>query len=851
MVSQDAFHSLIRQVLTLKNSIDMCGIAGIYFKQDVPADTLEKISDFFSTSLRHRGPDHYGCHIGERFVFANLRLAIVDRAGGNQPIYSPDGQSGIAYNGEVYNWETLRTTLETQGYPFKTHTDTESILAAYLSDGDTVFERLNGMFAACLWRKGGNDFVLVRDRFGSKPLYFYDDDNFFAYASEIKTLLGLPNIDTTLNPFAFQDYLTYRYTLAPHTFFQRIEKLPAGHMLSFDGKQIQKRAYAKLKLEEPVSPRSAESYLEELDSRLNHAVQSQLMGEAPIGLLLSGGLDSSTIAYYLNRNNVKLKAYSIGFPEINEFSFSREVAQHFDLDYQEVCLSQHELFNQMDDNILRLDEPIADPACFALSRLCADIRKDVTVVLSGEGGDELFAGYNQYLNVLNPEYDSNTCFAYYFYQSSNYDDASAYLKNKALPAQHLRYRECYDSADTRLNGMQSLDLHTWLPENLMMKADKILMSHSLEGRYPFLDLDLFNFAAQLPQAMKLPATDARKYILNELMRTKLPNSVVTRQKMGFAVPPVFFLRSLQSRFLETLDILRDQPVADILDLEAIKALVNDYYNGKPIQPFKVWNIYVLIDWFARAYPQFKQQFSNLSGEDMQELNTNTNNEAGEKSTSEQTFNFNEVDENEHLVPRPFGTLQTLNIDHLHRYAFAKSFCHNALVLDAAMGCGYASLILNCKHYTGIDIDPNMVAFAKQHYRPLIPNATYLQGSVLSLPLENSSVDTFISFETIEHIKPTELGDYLAEAKRVLKPGGTFLCSTPIYRGDSYGLLAKYHPYEFQYNHFLTVMINNGFLLYETWYQWPPYYTIQSIVPRFEQTQQLAPFIVVGVFKRPE
>lgn len=214
------------------------------------------------------------------------------------------------------------------------------------------------------------------------------------------------------------------------------------------------------------------------------------------------------------------------------------------------------------------------------------------------------------------------------------------------------------------------------------------------------------------------------------------------------------------------------------------------------------------------------------------------------------FDLSKVDENEHLIPRPYGTLQTLNLDHLHRYAFAKGFCYNANVLDAAMGCGYSSLILNCRHYTGVDIDPNMVAFANEHYKPKLPNATYKQGSVLDLPVDNGGIDTFISFETIEHIQISEVGQYFSEVRRVLRPGGLFLCSTPIYRGDEFGLLTRYHPFEFRYGHFESTLQNHGLKLLETWYQWPPHYTLQTVIPSFQQTQQRAPFLVICVCQFP-
>ena len=219
-------------------------------------------------------------------------------------------------------------------------------------------------------------------------------------------------------------------------------------------------------------------------------------------------------------------------------------------------------------------------------------------------------------------------------------------------------------------------------------------------------------------------------------------------------------------------------------------------------------------------------------------------------TTTRRFNLAEVDENEHLIPRPYGTLQTLNLDHLYRYAFAKGFCYNADVLDAAMGCGYSSLLLNCKSYTGVDIDSNMVAFANEVYLPMTKTGRYLQGSVLELPVPDKSMDTYISFETIEHLPPGELPKYFAEVKRVLRPGGRFLCSTPVYRGDRYGLLTRYHPFEFRFQQFEATLLGQGFMITETLYQWPPHFTLEHVTPTFAQTQQAAPFLTVCVCQLP-
>jgi asparagine synthase (glutamine-hydrolysing) len=579
----------------------MCGIAGIQYKHDVDSAVLDHAARHFGASLRHRGPDAFGCHRTARAVYANLRLAIVDREGGRQPIYDSTGQRGIVYNGEVYNHAALRSGLQT-GHEFHTHADTEVVLAAVLAQGSAGLATLNGMFGLCVWDARDDSFLLARDRFGMKPLYVYEDTNCIAFASELRTLLGLPGLDHALDPVGFQDLLAYRYNLAPHTLFRHIRKLPAGHLLRFDGQRSQVERYADLAIHPRDTGRSEGELLEQLDGLMTEAVRSQLMGEVPIGLLLSGGLDSSAIAAYVHRAGARLKAYSIGFPEVNEFAYSRAVAQRFGLDYTEVMLTQGELRAGMDGVLQQLDEPLADPACFALSRLCADIKRDVTVVLSGEGGDELFAGYGHHHLALQPGLAGDAAFAQFFNRSASNLEANDWLRHKALPLQHLRWRGSFDDAPSLLAGMQQFELHTWLPENLMMKADKVLMAHSLEGRFPLLDQPLFDFAAALPQAMKLPHADSSKHLLRQLLKRQLPAEVVDRRKMGFTVPPAFFLQTMQQRLRDALAALRSTPVAEVLDLDSIGALFDRLYRGEPMPVFKAWNLAVLLLWWTDVYP---------------------------------------------------------------------------------------------------------------------------------------------------------------------------------------------------------------------------------------------------------
>ena len=584
----------------------MCGIAGIWLKHSADPQRLDRAAALFRQSLHHRGPDAFGLHRSERALFVNLRLAIVDRgAAGNQPFYAPGRRQGIVYNGEVYNWAALRAPLEA-GFPFVSHTDTEVVLASWLAHGDDALAALNGMFAVCLWDEDRDSFVLARDRFGAKPLYVYEDEHCIAFASELKALLGLEGLDLSLDPQGFQDYLAMRYNLAPRTQFRRIEKLPAGQLLRFEGGRRQPaRAFAALEIAEPAPDRSAADYVDELDALLTRSVRGQLMGEVPIGVLLSGGLDSSTIAAYVHKAGANLKTYSIGFPEVNEFAYARDVAQRFGLDHIELCITQDELRAQTDRVLRELDEPIADPACFALSRLCQRVAEDVTVMLSGEGGDELFAGYAQHQLVAQEgQLSRDAAFGQYFLRAAYNPDANDWLRDKALPAAHLRYRAGFDRADTLLSGMQTYELRTWLPEDLMMKADKIGMAHSLEGRFPFLDNEVFAFAARLPRAMKIPAAGASKQVLRDLVARHLPASVIERPKMGFSVPPGYIMAPLHGRLMGAIEQLRRTPVAEVLDLDAIALLMTRLYSGQPVAGFKAWNLAVLLLWWAEVYPTF-------------------------------------------------------------------------------------------------------------------------------------------------------------------------------------------------------------------------------------------------------
>lgn len=583
----------------------MCGIFGLISKSGEFNDRFE--SQFLRKSIRHRGPNGEGVHhFGNGFA-GNVRLAIVDREGGHQPIYSSDKEVGIVYNGEVYNHDELRNQLTSAGFSFQTKSDTEVVLQAFLAYGVESFKKLNGMFAFCIWDERTKTKYLVRDQIGIKPLYVYEDGKVVIFSSEIKSLLALPGLDTSINPMGLQDYLLFRYIPGPHTLNNRIRKLAPGTYLEIkpDGQTTQ-WCYWDASYKENLQPVTLEKAKHDLDSLMTKAVQSQLMGEVPVGVLLSGGLDSSVIAYYVKKAGANLKTFNIGFPDVNEFVYSRQVAKKFGLEHIEIETTVEELANSYEKVSLSIDEPIADPACLPLYRLCEELKKHVVVVLSGEGGDELFGGYNQYNEVLlenhtyNEEYDNFVKRSWYF------ADHGDFLSKKGIAPLHLRFRKYFEE-NTLLNGMLNFDMKTWMPDNLMMKADKVLMSHSLEGRFPFLDSEVFNFSCSLAEDMKINK-GITKFLLRELAKDVLPNDIIQRPKMGFTVPVDQLNMKMRDQVLSCFEKVGPTEMGDLLDMPKLRKFIDSYYkNPKGKNHLQVWTFFTLFLWYLETIPRYTSE----------------------------------------------------------------------------------------------------------------------------------------------------------------------------------------------------------------------------------------------------
>jgi asparagine synthase (glutamine-hydrolysing) len=590
----------------------MCGIAGVIGKKELSRENIEEYLSAFKSCLLHRGPDDAGEHIGDNFGFAHTRLSIVDISGGRQPIYNEDKSIGIIYNGEVYNYLPLREDLKKRGCRFYTNSDTEVILRGYEEYGREFFRELNGMFSFCIWDDKEDTIYLVRDSFGIKPLYIYEDASRILFASELKAIIALPDIDLSLNPAGFQDYLTFRYVQAPDTFFKNIRKLEAGTYLEIKHGNPTQYRYWDVSYSTPFPYPDLWEVKEHLLATMHTAVKSQLMGEVPIGVLLSGGVDSSAIAYLIHACGANLTTFNIGFPEVNEFEYSREVAKKYGLRHIEIVTTTEELIKNFSKINFALDEPIADPACLPLYQLCEELKKHVTVVLSGEGGDEVFGGYPQYEYLWRSNIPYNSRFTAFMERSWYFSDALAFMRDKRLPPHQLRHRKYFEEQPF-LNGMLAYDMKTWMPENLMMKADKIMMAHSLEGRFPFLDKELFDYAACLPQAYKISLQGVTKWLLKEAISPFLPGTIIARPKMGFTVPVDRLLQALKSEVMEVSDALPQSPLSEVLNTELISRCFHEYYAGKGLSSLQVWTLFTIAYWFMYSFPRYKSEKNVLPG----------------------------------------------------------------------------------------------------------------------------------------------------------------------------------------------------------------------------------------------
>jgi asparagine synthase (glutamine-hydrolysing) len=621
----------------------MCGICGIYhFSREAEVDGSEVRR--MNEQIIHRGPDEDGFYLNGRIGLAMRRLSIVDLAGGQQPISNEDGTIWIVFNGEIYNFPDLKQDLERRGHHFKTRSDTEAIVHAYEEFGVDCPTKLNGMFAFAIWDTRQQRLFISRDRIGKKPLYYYKDRERLVFGSELKSLLQAKNIPRMVSPTALDLYLTFEYIPAPHTIFQDIYKLPAGHSLVINDKgRTEIRQYWDLHFRENgYHKRDLEKGLLEL---LQDAVKIRLMSDVPLGAFLSGGIDSScVVALMAQVMKEPVKTFSIGFEEgsYNELNYARQMARHFKTDHKEFIIRPNAL--ELTEKLVKhLDEPLGDFSIFPTYLVSKMARDYVTVVLSGDGGDELFAGYETYIADLTyrqyrkiPAVVRNHVLlpvtmklpptekkkgvinrVKRFVEGTRYPEDLQHVrwmmfladeeKNRLygnamidLRSQHHAYefiRQHFAKADSQddVNRQLYVDIKTYLCDDIMVKVDRMSMATSLEARAPFLDYRVVEYAATIPSSLKIRGTKT-KYILKKAMANLLPPEIVNRGKEGFSIPIKNWLRQeLRSMMLEILSpsrIRRD----GFFNADYVQKLVNEHLQGVENHSHRLWALMVFGIW---------------------------------------------------------------------------------------------------------------------------------------------------------------------------------------------------------------------------------------------------------------
>ncbi len=631
----------------------MCGINGIAFssrsRRQVDATVLKSMRDV----ITHRGPDDEGIFIDGAVGLGHRRLSIVDVAAGHQPMTNEDGSLYITYNGEVYNHADFREALEAGGHIYQTHCDTETILHLYEEYGENCVEHLRGMFAFAIWDRNKRELFIARDRLGVKPLYYvHSDDGSFYFASEIKALLEARAVTPELNFAAFSDYLANHATSGEETLFMNVKRLMPGHTLIWrDGKITIKKYWDVSFANASRYKRSDQDYIAEWGELFRKSVQLRLMADVPLGMFLSGGIDSSAIAAVMSTLvDEPIKTFSVAFAEreANELEYARLVARAFKTDHHEVVISPDQFFEALPELIWHEDEPLAHPSSVALYFVSELASRHVKVVLTGEGSDELMAGYARYhktiLNLsLGERYKrmvpasvrdlvreriagmSGSKLQRTFLNRST-DLESIYFDNFAVfprsDQEQLLTPETIDrtggidpyfgvrrvladtDAKSLLDRLLYADIKTYLHE-LLMKQDQMSMAASVESRVPFLDHKLVEFTSSLPEKLKLHRSTT-KYVLRQSMKGVLPDQILTRPKMGFPVPIGAWFRGAYAKVLDEYVLSSRAQDRGIFNSDYARKLVSQHQRGEANHSERLWSLVNLEMWLRRF----------IDGEDM-------------------------------------------------------------------------------------------------------------------------------------------------------------------------------------------------------------------------------------------
>jgi len=619
----------------------MCGIAGIINYEEKPDQGI--VTEMIRV-MRHRGPDGEGIFVDQNSALGHVRLSIIDVEGSKQPLSNEDGCVWVTFNGEIYNYKELRKKLLAKGHQFKTQGDTETLVHMYEEYGEQMLPLLQGMFAFAIWDKNTRKLLLARDRLGIKPLYYCEEDHNFLFASEPKAILVHPNCKASPDLESVWHYMTYRSVPSPATLFKGIKKLRPGNLLVLDEKGIVEKCYWDITLvpeqDKTYSRKNCEKYINEAESLLLTSVKRRLISDVPLGAFLSGGIDSSLIVAMMHKlADVPVKTYSVGFKNFptSELSYARSVAECFNTDHHELVLEEECFADNLEKLTWMRDSPLSERGDIPLHLLADMASKDVKVLLSGEGSDELFAGYPKYA------YDRFAPVVYLF------PIRLVRSVGKMLPSKFRRIEIALRSLCERepadrwsqwfapftseekcllfdaqiktenpispyvqnANGCCSLDMmlyadcKLWLPENLLVRGDRMTMAASVEGRVPFLDHEFVEFAFRQSSHLKVRGFN-RKWLIKKVASRYLPSEIVDRRKVGFEVPLAQWFRG-KLREMCYDRICRSNGLAkQIFSEKELKKILDDHCSCRKDNFLKIWTLLGLSIWNDLFCKKWKQ-----------------------------------------------------------------------------------------------------------------------------------------------------------------------------------------------------------------------------------------------------
>jgi asparagine synthase (glutamine-hydrolysing) len=626
----------------------MCGICGIVVSRDGPSvaeDVLRKMN----ASITHRGPDEDGFYVNEKVGLASRRLSIIDLASGAQPISNEDETIRIVFNGEIYNYQALRDYLEKHGHLFRTHSDTEVILHLYEEFGTDCLQHLDGIFAFAIWNENKQELLLARDRMGIKPMYYTHLPNWqFIFGSEIKAILANPVVERKIDLISLNEYLSYEYVPSPRTIIRNVWRLEAGHFLIYNRRGIEISTYDSLSFRQSESrpPVDWRDYSASLYNTLHSAVKRELVSDVPVGVLLSGGLDSSVIAALMvDLYPGKVESFTIGFEEgsFDESHYARKVANRLNTQHNEMVLTSKKAVELVGEISDFLDEPFADSSIIPTYLLSRFARQKVKVVLGGDGGDELFAGYPTVLSHrLIGYYERLVPWIFRAYVAPrimdqlkvSFDNISLdfrlrrFLAGRGVPliTRHQRWlgsfvdeekssllqdwvkpvlretyyqsfeyaREC--DAKEPLNQILFNDLKTYLEGDILYKVDRASMAASLEVRVPFLNREVVQFANDLPFGLKLHNLTG-KFLLKKTMKGRLPQDIIQRTKKGFNMPVAYWLSSDLKELMT--DMLSPSFIdnQNLFDHAYIQQLTEEHFQHRKDNRKLLWTLLMFQLWY--------------------------------------------------------------------------------------------------------------------------------------------------------------------------------------------------------------------------------------------------------------